>query len=91
MSEELDMLTQGGAVERGWLGLDEVIKVVLTGSAGRMGREVVRAISGEEGVRLVGAVDVSSEGQDAGLVAGIGEIGIPHPFGSFSGFCCNLS
>jgi dihydrodipicolinate reductase len=42
-----------------------------------MGREVVRAISGEEGVRLVGAVDVSSEGQDAGLVAGIGEIGIP--------------
>lgn len=77
MSEELDMLTQGRAVERGWLGLDEVIKVVLTGSAGRMGREVVRAISGEEGVRLVGAVDVSSEGQDAGLVAGIGEIGIP--------------
>lgn len=77
MSEELDMLTQGGAVERGWLGLDHAIKIVLTGAAGRMGREVVRAVCGEEGAELVGAVDIASLGQDAGTVAGIGEIGVP--------------
>ncbi|MGB4009044.1 MAG: 4-hydroxy-tetrahydrodipicolinate reductase, partial [Bacillota bacterium] len=72
---ELDMLT-GRAAEGGWLRLNRVIKVVIAGAAGRMGREVVRAICRAEDMELVGAVDVVMAGQDAGTAAGIGEVGI---------------
>jgi len=50
-------------------------KVVVTGAAGRMGREIVRLLGGASGFSLLGAVETPGPalGQDAGLVAGLGE------------------
>ncbi|MEA5418782.1 4-hydroxy-tetrahydrodipicolinate reductase [Spirulina sp. CCNP1310] len=55
------------------------IPVVINGAAGKMGREVVKAVAAAEGMHLVGAVDRSPEliGQDVGVVAGCGELEIP--------------
>ncbi|MDO8915221.1 MAG: 4-hydroxy-tetrahydrodipicolinate reductase [Coriobacteriia bacterium] len=39
-----------------------MIDVIVTGSAGRMGREVVRAVSAEHDMRVVAAVDPGEEG-----------------------------
>jgi 4-hydroxy-tetrahydrodipicolinate reductase len=47
-----------------------VISVGVAGAAGRMGREVVRAVLGAEGLRLCAAVDKQRVGEDAGSVAG---------------------
>src|SRR5437660_1107942 len=52
------------------------IAVAVAGAAGRMGREVVRAVSAAEGMRLVAAIDRSELGRDAGEVAGIAPLGI---------------
>jgi 4-hydroxy-tetrahydrodipicolinate reductase len=52
------------------------ITVVVSGAAGRMGQEVVRAIGKEADLRLVGAVDTANVGQDIGLVAGSGASGV---------------
>ncbi len=55
-------------------------RIVVTGAAGRMGRALVGASREYEGVRLAGAVEAPGNafvGQDAGLLAGVGEIGIP--------------
>jgi len=49
------------------------IPVVVNGAAGKMGRELVRAISQARGLELVGAVDVVHVGEDAGEVAGLDE------------------
>lgn len=53
-----------------------MIKVLVSGAAGRMGREVVKAVVNDEQTRLVGAVDRHLVGQDAGEVAGAGAQGI---------------
>jgi 4-hydroxy-tetrahydrodipicolinate reductase len=53
------------------------IRVAVAGAAGRMGREVVRAVHEAEGLELVAAVDHHLRGQDAGEAAGIGSIGVP--------------
>ncbi|MEW6574490.1 MAG: 4-hydroxy-tetrahydrodipicolinate reductase [Bacillota bacterium] len=53
-----------------------MIKVVVTGAAGRMGREVVRAVSKTPGMTVIGAVDVGHNGEDAGSLAGIGPLGV---------------
>ena len=55
-------------------------RIVITGAAGRMGRALVSASREFEGVRLAGTVEAPGNafvGQDAGLLAGVGEIGIP--------------
>ncbi|MDI3327318.1 MAG: 4-hydroxy-tetrahydrodipicolinate reductase [Alicyclobacillaceae bacterium] len=52
------------------------IRVAVVGAAGKMGREVVRTVVREEGLELVGAVG-TRPAPDAGVVAGIGEIGVP--------------
>jgi 4-hydroxy-tetrahydrodipicolinate reductase len=41
-----------------------------------MGREVVRAVAAAEDMLLVGAVDRSHQGEDAGTLAGVGEVGV---------------
>ncbi|MEA4882048.1 MAG: 4-hydroxy-tetrahydrodipicolinate reductase [Clostridia bacterium] len=51
-------------------------RVLVTGAAGRMGREVVRAVVRAEGMELAGAVDRSLVKQDAGVVAGVGPLGV---------------
>ena len=53
------------------------ISVVVVGAAGRMGREVVRAVAEADGLDLAAAVDTHEEGADAGMLAGIGANGIP--------------
>ncbi|MCU0568200.1 MAG: 4-hydroxy-tetrahydrodipicolinate reductase [Oculatellaceae cyanobacterium Prado106] len=55
------------------------IPVVVNGAAGKMGREVVKAVAAAPDLNLIGAVDTSPElqGQDIGLVAGCGELEVP--------------
>ncbi|HEX8552219.1 MAG TPA: 4-hydroxy-tetrahydrodipicolinate reductase [Abditibacteriaceae bacterium] len=53
-----------------------MIQVLVCGAAGRMGREVVRAVVNDSETRLVGAVDAHLVGEDAGRLAGFGESGI---------------
>jgi len=53
------------------------VRILVAGAAGRMGREVVRAVAGDPDTELVGAVDVSQTGADAGELAGVGARGIP--------------
>ncbi len=52
------------------------IGVAVTGAAGRMGREVVRAIAEAEGLRLAAAIDRYNVGADAGTLAGVSALGI---------------
>ncbi len=52
------------------------IRVIICGAAGRMGREVVKAVQADTELEVVGAVDVSCVGEDAGVLAGVGEIGV---------------
>lgn len=51
------------------------IPVVVNGAAGKMGREVVKAVAQADDMTLVGAIDRSSEhiDKDAGQLAGLGE------------------
>lgn len=55
------------------------IPVVVNGAAGKMGQEVIKALSQTEDMMLVGAVDLNPKyrGQDAGEVAGCGPVEIP--------------
>jgi len=50
--------------------------VVVTGAAGRMGREVLKAIWNAEDVELAGAVDTRCAGEDVGSLLGFGETGL---------------
>ena len=54
-----------------------MISVAVAGAAGKMGREVVRAIAGAEDMRLVGGVDPSAIGRDCGDLAGLGPCDAP--------------
>lgn len=55
---------------------DGEIRVVVSGATGKMGREVIRTMVAEPGLRLVGAV-ASRAREDAGVVAGMEPLGIP--------------
>ena len=54
----------------------ERIRVLLSGAAGKMGREVIRALLLEKDMVLVGAYDQREIGQDVGDLAGMGAMGI---------------
>ncbi|MGC4000209.1 MAG: 4-hydroxy-tetrahydrodipicolinate reductase [Anaeromyxobacter sp.] len=53
-------------------------KVVVTGAAGRMGRENIRLVHAAEGLTLHAAVERpgNATGQDAGVLAGLGPLGV---------------
>jgi 4-hydroxy-tetrahydrodipicolinate reductase len=55
-----------------------MIKVVVTGAAGRMGTQIVRVVGATDGMALSGAVERpgAAVGQDAGALAGLGAIGV---------------
>ncbi|MEJ2200568.1 MAG: 4-hydroxy-tetrahydrodipicolinate reductase [Desulfuromonadaceae bacterium] len=56
-----------------------MIKVAVTGAAGRMGGRIITAIKEAAGLELVGACERAGHemiGQDAGLIAGCGESGV---------------
>ena len=54
----------------------DVIRVAVAGAAGRMGREVVRAVQNAEGMVLVAAVDRFHLGEDIGTLVGSGPCGV---------------
>ena len=58
---------------------DALIPVVVNGAAGKMGREVIKAVAQSEDMMLVGAVDAnpSLRGQDIGEIVGIGPLEVP--------------
>jgi 4-hydroxy-tetrahydrodipicolinate reductase len=51
----------------------EKIGVAVIGAAGRMGREVVKAVMAQEDMELAAAVDTELTGKDPGLLAGVRE------------------
>jgi 4-hydroxy-tetrahydrodipicolinate reductase len=54
-----------------------MVKVVVTGAAGRMGTQIVRLVAGDEGLKLTGAVERPGHaGQDAGALAGLPPLGV---------------
>ena len=56
-----------------------MIQVAVSGAAGRMGRTLVRLIHESEDLKLVGAVEAAGHpclGNDAGVLAGVGEAGV---------------
>ncbi|HXH65119.1 MAG TPA: 4-hydroxy-tetrahydrodipicolinate reductase [Mariprofundaceae bacterium] len=56
-----------------------MMRVIVTGASGRMGRMLVRAVSEAEGAELVGATEQPSSvwlGRDAGTLAGLPELGV---------------
>jgi 4-hydroxy-tetrahydrodipicolinate reductase len=55
------------------------MRLVVVGAAGRMGRTLVRMIAETPGCRLVGAIERAGSpalGEDAGILAGVGETGV---------------
>lgn len=46
-----------------------MIKVGVAGALGKMGREVIKAVINAEDMELVCAIDITGEGNDAGLIA----------------------
>jgi len=57
-----------------------LIRVVVCGACGRMGRLIVRQVAGQKDMRLVGAVEAPGAGEigsDAGELAGVGKLGVP--------------
>lgn len=56
------------------------MRLVVAGAAGRMGRMLVQAIHAAPGAKLTGALErpgSSSLGYDAGILAGVGALGVP--------------
>lgn len=52
------------------------VRVLVAGAAGRMGREVVRAVLGDPATTLAAAVDLNEVGRDVGELAGSGPTGV---------------
>ncbi len=54
----------------------EMIRVLVVGACGKMGREVIKAVTAADGMEIVAAVDLTRLGEDAGAVAGTGALGV---------------
>ncbi|MCX8049111.1 MAG: 4-hydroxy-tetrahydrodipicolinate reductase [Methylohalobius sp.] len=57
-----------------------MIRVAIPGASGRMGRALIQAIAAAEDLELTAATARSESGtigQDAGVLAGVGELGVP--------------
>ncbi|MEQ8746419.1 4-hydroxy-tetrahydrodipicolinate reductase [Pyruvatibacter sp.] len=56
------------------------LSIVVTGAAGRMGRALIEAVQATDDCRISGALEYAGHadlGKDAGVLAGVGEIGVP--------------
>ena len=56
-----------------------MIGVIINGACGRMGRLIIRGVSEQANMEIAGAIEFTGHpqiGSDAGVVAGIGEIGV---------------
>lgn len=56
--------------------MDRQIKVAVCGAMGKMGREAVKAIIGDDSLELVGGIDVRGRGTDLGVLVGGTPIGV---------------
>jgi 4-hydroxy-tetrahydrodipicolinate reductase len=56
-----------------------MIRIAIPGATGRMGRTLVQAVATAEDLQLSAATsrDLETLGQDAGILAGVGELGVP--------------
>ena len=57
----------------------EKMKIAVTGAAGRMGRELIRAVHGNDNCVIAGGIEQEGSialGQDVGLLAGLGKLGV---------------
>jgi len=54
---------------------NDKLRVAVTGVLGKMGQEAVRAILRDEGLELVGGVDIRGQGTDLGLLTGSSALG----------------
>lgn len=54
-----------------------MIKILVCGAGGKMGREVIKAVTADVALSMVGGVDIMAAGQDAGELAGLGHLDIP--------------
>lgn len=52
-------------------------RVLVAGACGKMGREVVKAVTEAAGMEVVAAVDVTQAGEDIGVLAGLAPLGVP--------------
>ncbi len=52
------------------------IRVLVSGACGRMGNEVIKAISKDGALQIVAAVDKFNTGKDIGEIVGLGKLGI---------------
>ncbi|MEW6200436.1 MAG: 4-hydroxy-tetrahydrodipicolinate reductase [bacterium] len=52
------------------------IRVLISGVCGRMGGEVVRAVTAQDDMEVVGGVDIRCGGKDVGEIAGIETLGV---------------
>ncbi|MCX7779332.1 MAG: 4-hydroxy-tetrahydrodipicolinate reductase [Negativicutes bacterium] len=53
-----------------------MIRVLVCGAYGKMGREVLRAVHKDNHLSIVGAVDIKSDFADVGELIGVGKIGV---------------
>ena len=53
-----------------------MIRVMVNGAGGKMGREVVKAVYNDPDLTLVGGIDPTKAGEDVGSVAEIEQLGI---------------
>lgn len=53
-----------------------MIRVAVVGANGRMGREVVRAVSACDDLALAAAIDLNGVGEDVGKIIGSGNLGV---------------
>lgn len=54
----------------------EQIRVAVAGAAGRMGKEVVKMVLEDEGLKLVAAINMTHVGSDAGALVGLPACGV---------------
>jgi 4-hydroxy-tetrahydrodipicolinate reductase len=54
-----------------------MLKVLVNGADGRMGRTVVKAVYDDADLQFVGGVSITNIGEDAGELAGVGKLGLP--------------
>lgn len=54
----------------------ENINVLVSGCCGKMGKEIVKAVTASEGMKVVAAVDLGHFGEDVGEISGCGSLGV---------------
>jgi 4-hydroxy-tetrahydrodipicolinate reductase len=61
-------------------GMTEPLRIAIHGAAGRMGQRLVALTAADKELTLAAAIDASGHpriGQDAGVIAGVGPLGVP--------------